>query len=277
MRSTCGLILTTACSAILALGPLQANAAPVPLAGGGDTYVFTSIGPWSNEDCIHAQSIDLELEDILAGSLDDADCMESGRIATSSAQVQLQIEPTGFTATFQGSGLAEGEQSFSRHDVTTYVELGFESDTRMRMDWSMETGGLGSGWIRFQRLGDIGGESDPSMPLIDRELSSYITPLMESGSDVLFIPAGRWNLRLVSNHQAAGEWEEGFQHSWAQSIHAATIVALGDVDGDETVGVADLLAVIGDWGQCDADCRPDLDGDGTVGVTDLLQVISDWD
>ena len=57
----------------------------------------------------------------------------------------------------------------------------------------------------------------------------------------------------------------------------------GDTNGDGTVGVNDLLAVIGNWGEwiaeddCGGTILPDLDGDGQVNVTDLLICIGDWD
>ena len=47
-----------------------------------------------------------------------------------------------------------------------------------------------------------------------------------------------------------------------------------DLDGNGSVGVDDLLAVIADWG-C-AGCESDINGDGLVGVDDLLEVISSW-
>ncbi len=49
----------------------------------------------------------------------------------------------------------------------------------------------------------------------------------------------------------------------------------GDLDGDETVGVTDLLQLLGAWGLCDA-CPEDLDGDDRVGVTDLLILLANW-
>ncbi len=48
----------------------------------------------------------------------------------------------------------------------------------------------------------------------------------------------------------------------------------GDADGNGSVGVDDLLIVIGAWGSSDE--LADLDGDGTVGVNDLLIVIANW-
>ncbi|MCI0365762.1 MAG: S8 family serine peptidase [Phycisphaerales bacterium] len=52
-----------------------------------------------------------------------------------------------------------------------------------------------------------------------------------------------------------------------------------DIDGDDTVGVADLLAVISSWGPCPLPCAADIapsGGDGTVDINDLLAVISAW-
>jgi hypothetical protein len=52
----------------------------------------------------------------------------------------------------------------------------------------------------------------------------------------------------------------------------------GDVDGNGTTDVLDLLAVIIDFGVvCDPDpCDADLDGDGEVGFGDVLEVIFDF-
>ncbi len=49
----------------------------------------------------------------------------------------------------------------------------------------------------------------------------------------------------------------------------------GDVDGDRTVGFADLLAVLAAWGPC-PDCPEDLDDEGVVGFGDLLIVLAAW-
>ena len=49
----------------------------------------------------------------------------------------------------------------------------------------------------------------------------------------------------------------------------------GDVDGDGTVGILDLLELLSAWGPC-AGCAADIDGDGTVGITDLLTLLGNW-
>ena len=49
---------------------------------------------------------------------------------------------------------------------------------------------------------------------------------------------------------------------------------LGDLDGDGTVGIIDLLALLDAWGQVHSSA--DLDGDGVVGITDFLMVLANW-
>ena len=54
----------------------------------------------------------------------------------------------------------------------------------------------------------------------------------------------------------------------------------GDITGDGSVDVDDLLAVINSWGECPPACPPDIapapKGNGDVDVDDLLQVINNW-
>jgi hypothetical protein len=49
-----------------------------------------------------------------------------------------------------------------------------------------------------------------------------------------------------------------------------------DTNGDNSVNVTDLLAVIGAWGPCAAPCAADTNNDGNINVTDLLAVIGSW-
>ena len=52
-------------------------------------------------------------------------------------------------------------------------------------------------------------------------------------------------------------------------------VCPADVNGDNSVNVTDLLAVIGSWGPCDG-CPADINNDDQVNVADLLAVINAW-
>ncbi|MCH8153114.1 MAG: hypothetical protein IH830_12180 [Planctomycetes bacterium] len=48
-----------------------------------------------------------------------------------------------------------------------------------------------------------------------------------------------------------------------------------DLDGDGSVGILDLLALLAAWGT-DPGGPPDFDGDGTVGILDLLALLAAW-
>ncbi len=48
-----------------------------------------------------------------------------------------------------------------------------------------------------------------------------------------------------------------------------------DLDGDDAVGILDLLALLAAWGT-DPGGPPDFDGDGMVGILDLLTLIANW-
>lgn len=56
--------------------------------------------------------------------------------------------------------------------------------------------------------------------------------------------------------------------------------AMGDLNGDGSINVADLLLLLGAWGECGDPCPPpcsgDLDGDCRVGVMDLLGLLGNW-
>lgn len=53
---------------------------------------------------------------------------------------------------------------------------------------------------------------------------------------------------------------------------------LGDLDGDWFVGPADLVIMLGAWGECTdcPDCSADLDGDCLVSGTDLVLLLGNW-
>ena len=48
-----------------------------------------------------------------------------------------------------------------------------------------------------------------------------------------------------------------------------------DIDGDCSVGIADFLDLLGQWGT-NPGVPPDLDGDGTVGIVDFLMLLANW-
>jgi len=48
-----------------------------------------------------------------------------------------------------------------------------------------------------------------------------------------------------------------------------------DIDGDNVIGITDLLQVLASWGKCPG-CAADLDGSGDVGILDFLLVLAQW-
>ena len=63
-----------------------------------------------------------------------------------------------------------------------------------------------------------------------------------------------------------------------EGIYASVPGSNPDLDGDGSVGVKDLLLLLGNWGLCKEcdNCQADLDGDCTVGVADLLILLGNW-
>ena len=56
---------------------------------------------------------------------------------------------------------------------------------------------------------------------------------------------------------------------------AVESLCLGDFNGDETVGAADLAVLLGQWGPCSG-CPADLNGDDIVSAEDLAQLLGSW-
>ncbi len=66
------------------------------------------------------------------------------------------------------------------------------------------------------------------------------------------------------------------QTSKCQALdHAVDSACPADLDGDGSVGILDLLALLAAWGT-DPGGPPDFDGDGTVGILDLLTLLANW-
>lgn len=76
--------------------------------------------------------------------------------------------------------------------------------------------------------------------------------------------------------QPAVQWNEAY----TVRVEQVSTGCAADLTGDGTVNVFDLLALLGQWGDCDAapdaGCAADLSGDGTVNVFDLLELLAQW-
>ncbi len=99
------------------------------------------------------------------------------------------------------------------------------------------------------------------------DLNNFIVPDI----DITIINAkGINNNGLIS---AVGEYPDGSIRPYLLTPMSGTLPE--DVNGDGTVDVVDLLAVVGSWGVCNG-CPEDVTGDGLVDVVDLLAIIAVW-
>ena len=79
-------------------------------------------------------------------------------------------------------------------------------------------------------------------------------------------------LTVGGSFTIAGENVSAYWARWGPDV------PLGDLDGDCSVGILDLLQLLAAWGPC-ADCEncpADLDGDCTVAILDLLTLLANW-
>jgi hypothetical protein len=248
-----------------------------PTSVWGNIYVFTQLGEWNNADCFEGHTTELTLDLLLNGASDSLICIDGSYSSQAIAETRVDLQSAGFSMQLNGWGEAVGGDdvaAFSRHDIDATMEVDLKADTRLRVDWFMLAAGLATVQLKLTRVGDIGGPDDWSSPIISRTISSYIDPIMLDGMDVLFMPQGRWRIRLYSTHQAMATSPD-FMHAFARTNHEATFIPLGDVDGNTVVDVADLLLLLAQFGPC-AGCQADLDGNGEVDVTDLLQLLADF-
>ncbi len=66
-----------------------------------------------------------------------------------------------------------------------------------------------------------------------------------------------------------------FGEAEIDDLHFGVMPCPADLDGDRTVAVPDLLALLAAWGTSPGG-PPDFDGDGSVAVPDLLSLLSSW-
>jgi hypothetical protein len=85
-----------------------------------------------------------------------------------------------------------------------------------------------------------------------------------------------WAVALDGNHGLiGGPWLEPDGEAQFYDGFVTSCECVGDLNGDNVVGVTDLLQLIEEWGFCES-CDEDLDGNGFVDVSDLLQLINFW-
>ena len=207
-------------------------------------------------------------------------------IITGGEQDGAQTPPNEVNAQFSGWDLATvglDQSRYWRFDVPQFADA-----VSMLVTWhrTVEVGFGNSDWAvadfdlilwRVDENGDLatlvgdpgllffaGGNVVSASP-IDNIEHLYITGL-EPGEYTL-------ELRRVDALGGFPDWEAAV--AWL--LPGAPAIP-GDLDGDGSVGVNDLLILLASWGPCPdcKDCPADLDGSCSVGVADLLILLANW-
>ncbi len=139
----------------------------------------------------------------------------------------------------------------------------------------------------FVTTGDLDGDGDLDVVLTD--VSNTVGFLSNNG-DATFAEVELFRLGSVAFGVAVGDLNgDGALDLAAPNFQGDSVSVLlnrsndciatpGDLDGDGSVGVVDLLILLANWGPCKEcdNCEADLDSDCTVGVADLLILLGNW-
>ena len=117
--------------------------------------------------------------------------------------------------------------------------------------------------------------------------TSFAAPLVAGTLALLRSGCAQTTLEAIGNAllsravpiDAVNPGYEGMIGAGRLDAAAAVGACHGDLDGNGTIGVTDLLLLLASWGGCPPppqSCPADLDGDGGVGVTDLLILLASW-
>jgi hypothetical protein len=80
---------------------------------------------------------------------------------------------------------------------------------------------------------------------------------------------------LPGRHRGNIIGPEAWQH--AKSYFSGAAICPGDLNDDDSIGFADMLHVLSDWGPCPSvTCYTDINGDGVIGFPDLLIILGEW-
>jgi hypothetical protein len=129
-------------------------------------------------------------------------------------------------------------------------------------------------------------DPDDDAGFLTADGTSMATPLVASAVALLIQAHPGWTVQQIRDALfqtadyfiANGEPDPEFRRGYGViDVFAAAQVSFctADVDGDGSVGITDMLQVLGTWGLCPG-CPSDVDGDGSVGINDFLELLAQW-
>ncbi len=101
--------------------------------------------------------------------------------------------------------------------------------------------------------------------------TSLVSMTADDGTWVWTVPDVATESGLVRVLARDGDGNMGGSESGVFAIEGMAVP--GDVDGDGHCNVNDILAIVAAWGPCSGPCPADLNGDEVVGVDDILLVL----
>jgi hypothetical protein len=125
----------------------------------------------------------------------------------------------------------------------------------------------------------------PGAPTPDYIIPEGSLPFFSVGGDTLqywFYTNATWTFGPVPTDGQSSLYRDGTTGcnsptNFAGQTGTVTLACdPADLDGDNAVGVTDMLDLLAAWGTDPGGCPPDLDGDGSVAVTDFLQLLASW-
>ena len=248
--------------------------------------------------------------EVVFNSISDADPITTGPSATINSQsairawstIDSSVRLSTATVPDEGGKVVVGLKVFDNGNGTydyEYAVYNMNSDRSIR-EITIPTGNAIVSNLAFHDVPYNSGEIYDGTDWASSSASGQVSWSTQTYSQNQNANAIRWGTMYNFRFTATTEPEIGsielgiFKPGGVASYSVSTMIPSGnsndpcdlplgscpeDVDGDGMVAVADLLAIIGDFGDCgDGTYRPagDVDGDCCVTVSDILTVVSAW-
>ena len=132
--------------------------------------------------------------------------------------------------------------------------------------WASKNGCLLEGVESPDRI-----DFDANVPGAEGRHAEYTNACHPNGSATIWRLEGSTHTIQMTDDARAGIF--AFMRNHPKTDAGCT----GDVDGDAVIDGADLVQLLGDWGDCTDDpCTTDINGDGTIDGIDVTNLLGAW-